>query len=61
MDKNKLQDHSPMPYGKHIGTKMANIPAHYLIWLHENKKCSGVVKEYIEENIDVLKNEVANA
>lgn len=47
-----------MPYGKHKGEKMINVPAHYLIWLLENDKCSGDVKKYIEENKDVLKTEL---
>lgn len=29
----KLTDNSPMPWGKHKGTAMANVPAHYLLWL----------------------------
>jgi uncharacterized protein (DUF3820 family) len=47
-----------MPWGKHQGTKMANVPAKYLIWLYENQKCDNQVRKYIEENIDVLKQEL---
>lgn len=53
-----ITDNDPMPYGKHKGEKMINVPAHYLIWLLENDKCSGDVKKYIEENKDVLKTEL---
>ena len=53
-----LTDNDVMPWGKYKGVKMANIPASYLIWLYEEKKCSGSVKDYIEENLDVLKSEI---
>jgi uncharacterized protein (DUF3820 family) len=50
-----MNDNSIMPWGKYQGEKMVNVPASYLIWLHENNKCSGEVKTYIIENLDVLK------
>lgn len=53
----KLNDESTMPYGVHKGEKMINVPASYLIWLFDNDKCSGDVREYIMENIDVLRKE----
>lgn len=52
-----MDDNSVMPYGIHKGKKLANVPAQYLIWLYENNKCSGEVREYIKENLEVLKNE----
>jgi len=54
----QLTDQSPMPFGMHKGTCMADVPAKYLIWLYENNKCSGTVRAYIEENMDVLKQEI---
>ena len=53
-----LTDKSIMPWGKHQGKEMANVPADYLLWLYDNNKCSGDVKAYIEDNIDVLKSEI---
>lgn len=53
-----LTDNDLMPWGQHKGVKMANVPASYLIWLYEEKKCSGNVKDYIKENLDVLKREI---
>lgn len=53
-----LTDESPMPFGKHKGEKMANVPAEYLLWCYENEKCSSDVSKYIKENYDVLKEEV---
>lgn len=54
----QLTDESPMPFGKFKGEKMANVPASYLMWLYDNGKCSGNVKEYIENNMDVLQIEI---
>ena len=55
---NKLTDGSLMPFGKYKGDKMVNVPASYLLWLYENNKCSGVVREYIIENLDALRKEL---
>ena len=55
-----LTDSDRMPFGKYKNEKMANVPAEYLIWLHDNDKCSGDVKDYIIENMDVLKEEINN-
>jgi uncharacterized protein (DUF3820 family) len=49
-----LTDNSFMPYGKHKGKKMINVPADYLLWLYENQKCSGEVRAYIASNHEVL-------
>ena len=55
-----LTDESLMPFGMHKGTKMANVPAKYLLFLYDNNKCTSQVKDYIVENLDVLKLEVFN-
>lgn len=49
-----------MPFGKHKGEKMANVPADYLLWLLEHNKCSADVTEYIRDNIEVLHAEIKN-
>jgi len=54
----KLNDDSIMPWGKYKDYSMANVPADYLIWLYENNKCDASVKEYIIDNLSVLKKEV---
>ena len=56
----KLTDSSRMPFGKYVNEKMANVSASYLLWLYDNNKCNQQVKDYIEENIDVLKEEIKN-
>lgn len=52
-----LNDDSPMPWGTHKGETMENVPCDYLLWLFENGKCTGNVKVYIEDNMDVLKHQ----
>jgi len=53
-----LTDNSIMPFGKYKGQVLANIPASYLIWIFENNKCTPDVAKYINENLDVLKEEI---
>lgn len=56
-----LTDHSPMPFGKYTGKAMVNVPAVYLLWLH-NKGCDHQgVKNYINDNLDALQKEVGAA
>ena len=54
-----MEDSSLMPYGKYKGEKMANVPPDYLLWLYENDKCQNYVKNYIIENLDVIKQQIA--
>ena len=53
-----LTDESLMPFGIHKDTKMANVPASYLMWLWNNHKCSGDVQIYISQNLEVLQSEI---
>ena len=53
-----IDDNSPMPFGMHKGKAMANVPDDYLVWLYKSGKCNAAVKEYIEDNADVLKIEL---
>jgi uncharacterized protein (DUF3820 family) len=50
----ELTDNSPMPWGKFKGTAMVNVPATYLLWLYNEKKCDNQVKEYIIDNMDII-------
>lgn len=54
-----MTDESLMPWDKHKGEKMANVPPSYLLWLLDNNKCGGEVKKYIEENKETLVKEIA--
>ena len=53
-----LTDNSEMPWGKHQGIEMIDVPADYLLWLYDNDKCSGSVLVYIEDNLQVLRTEI---
>lgn len=53
-------DQSVMPFGKHKGLKLANVPAHYLIWLYESNMKDGPLKDYIKENLEALRMEAEN-
>lgn len=55
-----LEDLSPMPYGKHTGTPMQDVPASYLHWLWVNGKShvyGDPVADYIRRNLHALKQE----
>lgn len=55
-----LHDDSLMPFGKHKGKEMANVPAKDLLWLYDNGLEPGNVKKYIFDNLDVLRKKVEN-
>lgn len=50
-----MTDKSIMPFGQHKGKQLDQIPDEYLLWLYENNKCYGELKEYIKDNLDVIK------
>lgn len=52
-----LSDNSPMPFGKHKGKAMINIPAKYLLWLYNQGVDHEAVKKYIISNLEILKKE----
>ena len=56
-----LEDLSPMPFGKHKGQKMQEVPASYFFWLWNNGKKFEVktdaVADYINRNLSALKKE----
>jgi len=60
-----LTDESPMPFGKHENTAMANVPAGYLLWLYNQNSgqkpfggASRAVQTYTLENMDALRKEI---
>jgi len=57
----KLEDTSPMPFGKFKGKPMQDVPVSYLHWLWHNinppTNSNVDVLEYIKENMDALKME----
>ena len=53
-----MTDESIMSIGKYKGEKMANVPASYLLWLYENGNIYGELKQYIADNLEVIKSEI---
>lgn len=59
----QLEDTDPMPFGRHQGISMQDVPATYLHWLWTNGKehdrqCP--VADYIRRNLNALKQEYRN-
>jgi hypothetical protein len=59
----ELQDTDPMPFGKHKGDLMQDVPARYLHWLYSNgkkddRRCP--VADYIRRNLNALKQEYSD-
>jgi len=58
-----LTDDSLMPWGIYKGQKMANVPAHYLLWVRNNMKWGGKIMpviNYTTDNLEILQKEVQN-
>ena len=57
--KMKLEDDSPMPFGKHKGEQMEDVPGNYLMYLFKETSLKNKdVKDYIEENYDIIVTEL---
>lgn len=54
-----MDDNSKMPFGKYKGTAIGNIPGSYLLWLHNENFTKGELREYIINNLDIIKQEAA--
>ena len=59
-----LKEEDLMPFGKHRGTAMIDVPASYLFWLWTNEKDpmsrkvkTDPVADYIHRNLSALKQE----
>lgn len=57
----ELTDKSLMPFGKHKGEKLANVPASYLLWAFDNLQLNDNLKKYIRENKEALEQEKKRA
>jgi uncharacterized protein (DUF3820 family) len=56
----KLDDTSPMPFGKYKGTSMSEVPVEYLHWLWHNTNPVGDgvdVFDYIKRSLHCLREE----
>lgn len=54
-----MTDDSIMTFGKFAGRKLADVPDSYLLWLYENGKCYGALRDYIEDNLDAIKKNIS--
>lgn len=56
IDKKPLTDDDAMPWGRHMGTNMKDVPPGYLLWLYEQPwiKDWPDVFAYLKKNEDVL-------
>jgi uncharacterized protein (DUF3820 family) len=54
-----MTDESLMPFGKYKGEKMAYVPSDYLLWLWNNGRSLGDVGQYIANNLDAIKADIA--
>lgn len=52
-----MTDNTIIQFGTHKGKALANVPAAYLLWLYEIGKAFGDLKAYIEDNLEILRNE----
>lgn len=53
-----FNDNSIMPFGKYMGKRMVEIPAHYLIWLFNQGCQHEEVRRYILDNMQALIKEI---
>lgn len=52
-----MNDQDLMPFGKHKGEKMEDVPASYLLWLRDDGCRHSEIAAYIKENESVLLSE----
>lgn len=61
----KFTDETPMPWGKHKGDKLADVPDSYLLWILDNpaidRQRNAALFAYIEENLDAIQANIKNS
>ena len=50
----EIHDNTPMQFGKFRGKAMIEVPAIYLLWLHDNGCDHDGVRKYINNNLNAL-------
>lgn len=53
-----LTDEDPMPFGKHKGQRMADVPASYFAWLKDQNCQHPGVRGYIENSWSAILSEL---
>ena len=54
-----MTGHTPMPWGAYKGKPLADVPPAYLLWLYQDKKAHGKLKEYINLNMAAIRSAIA--
>ncbi len=56
LDKEPWTDGTKMPWGKHKGTQLEEVPADYLLWLSEQKWIASWpgLLAYLRKNMDII-------
>jgi uncharacterized protein (DUF3820 family) len=52
-----LTDEDLMPFGKHKGQRMADVPASYFVWLRQQNCQHAGVRSYIDNSWSAIKSE----
>lgn len=53
-----MNDDSIMPSGKFKGRRLEDVPAWHLLWLWDNNFGTKELRDYIKDNLEVLKKEM---
>lgn len=54
-----MNDNTVLDFGKYSGTKLANVPAEWLLWYYnDSDRLNTELIDYIEDNLDVLRKEI---
>lgn len=48
-----LTDNSKIDFGRYAGTQLIHVPAHYLLWLYENKIGSPELRLYLKNKVTI--------
>jgi uncharacterized protein (DUF3820 family) len=50
-----MNDDTLMPFGKHKGKKLSDVPHGWFIYMNDRHRLSGKLKEYAEETVPILR------
>lgn len=54
-----MNDNTVLDFGQYAGTKLANVPAEWLLWYYnDSDRLNTELIDYIEDNLDVLRKEI---
>lgn len=53
-----MDDNSIMPYGKHKGKPLKDVPDDYLLYIYEEGIAKGDLKAYILDNLEAIKTNI---